>query len=138
MPLIAQVGRTKPGPMILIIGIYVLLIAGSITMIYPFSLMISTAMTNTPDMYEYRIVPRFLYEDEALYRRYLNLRYDTHIGGQGAEAYRKLYTYSTASTYRDEEKGVYIPLANIHTEAAGISIGSLRRIAAAGHALAAF
>ncbi|MFG0248551.1 MAG: hypothetical protein ACF8OB_06665, partial [Phycisphaeraceae bacterium JB051] len=71
MPMISTIGRKSLRVRLLISGIYLLLIVGSITMVYPFLLMISGSTKSSVDMNELRIVPGFLSENDTLYRKYL-------------------------------------------------------------------
>ncbi len=86
-----MVGRRSFGVMALIASMYVLLTAGGISMVYPFLLMLSTATTTQSDMQEYEVIPRYYYDDNALYRKYLWLRYDTGLGGATARDYNRAY-----------------------------------------------
>lgn len=71
MPLISTIGRKSLSVRLLIGGIYLLLILGSITMIYPFMLMIAGSTKSSVDINELRVIPAFLTSDEVLYRKYL-------------------------------------------------------------------
>lgn len=71
MPMISTIGRRNTKVRLLISGIYLLLIVGSITMIYPFMLMIAGSTKSTVDVNELRILPGFLTQHDTLYRKYL-------------------------------------------------------------------
>ena len=71
MPLISTIGRKSLRVRLLIGGIYLLLILGSITMIYPFMLMIAGSTKSSVDINELRVVPGFLASDDLLYRKYV-------------------------------------------------------------------
>jgi ABC-type glycerol-3-phosphate transport system permease component len=71
MPLISQVGRRAWSVRALVAGIYLVLILGAITMAYPFLLMLTMATTGRGDYQDFRLVPRYWYDDEALFRRYV-------------------------------------------------------------------
>ena len=55
--------------------IYAILIIGSISMAYPFLLMLSASVTTEVDFEDWRVVPAYLTDDVALYRKWLDDRY---------------------------------------------------------------
>ena len=75
MPIISHVGRKALTTRLLIGAIYVLLTIGAITVLYPFGLMIGTSVCSAVDMTEHRLIPRYLYDDDALFMKYINDRY---------------------------------------------------------------
>lgn len=79
MPIISTVGRKSRGCRALIACMYTTLALGAVTMVYPFVLMLSTSLTSEVDSREYRIVPRYLYDDAALYRKYIESKYNEDI-----------------------------------------------------------
>ncbi len=76
MPIIASVGRNAPRTRLLITAIYLILITGSITMIYPFALMLASSVTSDVDLHEYRVIPRYTFSKDALFRKYIYARYN--------------------------------------------------------------
>ena len=103
MGIIATVGRRSFSVTMLIGTMYFLLTAGGITMVYPFLLMLATATTTEGDMQEYRLIPAYWTSDEALYRKYLWLRYDTGVSGAGPHDYRLAYPGADVSRFRRDE-----------------------------------
>ncbi len=77
MSIIAKVGRRKFSTRALLAGIYAALIAGGITMLYPFLLMLATSTTGEPDTKEFRVIPRFWFDRGALYQRFLYEKYQS-------------------------------------------------------------
>ncbi|MCK4626310.1 MAG: ABC transporter permease subunit [Phycisphaerae bacterium] len=71
MPIIPVVGRKSPGVRALIASIYVFLTIGAITMVYPFMLMISTATTGNADWREFRLIPRYWFDQGERFRKYV-------------------------------------------------------------------
>ena len=71
MPIISEIGRRHPGVRILIGCIYAALIAGAVTMIYPFLLMASGSMKSAVDSRTLDVVPAFLLDDTVLYRKHI-------------------------------------------------------------------
>ena len=63
--------RKDPKVIFLLIIIYFILSAGALTMVYPFLLMISGSLKGKLDAYEFDVVPKFLVNDEVLFKRYV-------------------------------------------------------------------
>jgi multiple sugar transport system permease protein len=55
--------------------IYTVLIVGSVTMIYPFLLMVGASLTSDTDFDDWRVIPAYLRDDTALFRKWMNDRY---------------------------------------------------------------
>ncbi len=79
MPLIARVGRKAIGARLLIAAIYVVLLAGAITMVYPFLMMISGSFKSDVDKNTFDVVPEFLYDQSVLFRKHLECKYNNDI-----------------------------------------------------------
>ena len=56
--------------------IYLMLVTGSITMIYPFMIMLSSSVSSEVDYERYNAAPYYLWDDDLLWRKYLGLKYD--------------------------------------------------------------
>ena len=75
MPIISIVGRKATSVRVVIGIIYALLILGSVTVLYPFVLMLSISLCSAVDVKELRVVPEYVYRDDALFLKYVNDRY---------------------------------------------------------------
>jgi len=71
MPIISRIGRRDPKVRLLIGSIYGVLIAGALTMLYPFMIMIAGSTKSAVDIKEFLPVPAFLHSDLALYRKHV-------------------------------------------------------------------
>ncbi|MBE3068851.1 MAG: hypothetical protein IMZ66_01305, partial [Planctomycetes bacterium] len=71
MPLISQIGRKSLGVRALVGGIYVVLLAGAVTMVYPFLIMLAGSTKTGVDVKEFVPVPTFWHDDTALYRKHV-------------------------------------------------------------------
>ena len=71
MPIISRIGRDSPKVRLLTLAIFALLITGAITMVYPFLLMLAGTTKSNVDKAEMRIVPSYLTEDAALWRKHV-------------------------------------------------------------------
>ncbi|MDH7602299.1 MAG: beta-galactosidase [Armatimonadota bacterium] len=75
MAIIPTCGRRNWKIRLVIAGLYIALSAGAVTMVYPFLLMLASSITSGADVNSYRIVPRYLYDDDALFPKYAEDRY---------------------------------------------------------------
>jgi ABC-type glycerol-3-phosphate transport system permease component len=66
---------------VLIAGIYVVLVVGSLTMLYPFGVMVSGSLKSPVDVHEYDLIPRYFHDDVMLYRKYVEERHNESIAG---------------------------------------------------------
>ena len=71
MPILSHIGRRHWTTRIIVGIIYVLLIAGAATMVYPFLLMVAGSSKSSVDVADQRVVPAFLKDDRALYRKHV-------------------------------------------------------------------
>src|SRR5512145_3175500 len=75
MPVISKVGRAAPAVRFTFTLMYTFLLIGAVTMIGPFLMMLSGSISSEADISDYRIVPKFLRDDTALFARFLNDKY---------------------------------------------------------------
>ena len=75
MPIIDVVGRKNFRSVFIYVILYLFLIVGGVTMVYPFLLMLAGSTTNDIDYQEYRVVPKYYYDDEALFKKYVSDKY---------------------------------------------------------------
>ncbi|MHC5058645.1 MAG: carbohydrate ABC transporter permease, partial [Planctomycetota bacterium] len=84
MPIISTIGRRSLKVRMLIWGIYAALVVGSVTMLYPFALMVAGSTKSAVDAPESRVVPPFIASDAALYRK--------HVEGLFNESFDRMRT----------------------------------------------
>ncbi len=82
MPIISRIGRRHPKVRALYFGMYALLIVGSLTMIYPFLLMISGSTKSNVDIKNFDAVPRFIYSDIWLYRKHQEALFNESVNAR--------------------------------------------------------
>ncbi len=75
MPIISTVGRKAWTTRAVIAGVYLVLTLGAITVLYPFGLMLGSSICSAVDVSEHRLVPRYLFNDDVLFLKYINDRY---------------------------------------------------------------
>lgn len=71
MPLISNVGRRAWRVRLLIGALYLALVAGAFTMLYPFGLMVANSFTSAADYEEFRIIPRYWYSSKMLFKKFV-------------------------------------------------------------------
>ncbi len=69
MAIISQIGRRHWRTRVLISAMYIALIAGAVSMVYPFLLMLSGSTKSAADAPTHRILPAFLLHRDALYQK---------------------------------------------------------------------
>ncbi len=92
MPVLTKIEAKSPKGKLFHLAIIVALFVGSVTMIYPFLLMFSSAMRSKMDEKDMSIVPVFLKDDDELNRKFLETKYD--------------FNFVTARNYRRVGKGI--------------------------------
>ena len=75
MAIIPTVGRKHFSMRLLVFGIYTVLCVGAVTMIYPFLVMLSTAVKSSVDVNDYSVIPTYLHSDTALFAKYAEMRF---------------------------------------------------------------
>ena len=70
MGMTSKIGRKSFKVRLLYFSIYAVLTAGAVTMVYPFLLMISGSTKSNVDIKYFDAVPKFLYDDVWLYRKF--------------------------------------------------------------------
>lgn len=76
MSIIGKVARKDPKTRVLNLILHILLVFGSLTMLYPFALMLSSSVKSAVDGTRMELIPPYLFRDEPLYQKYLESRYN--------------------------------------------------------------
>lgn len=101
MAIIPTVGRKSWSMRLLIGGIYLILSVGAVTMVYPFMVMLSTAVKSSVDVNDYVVVPKYFYDNGSLFAKYAEMKFAGDIDAVNG-AYRadftKLETISAPQT----------------------------------------
>ncbi len=122
MSIIAKVGRDSAKVRLLNLAIHLVLLLGALTMVYPFLLMLSSSLKSNVDSTRLSLIPQYLHDDAALFRKYLESRYneessrlgDNHPGKWLSFAEVTLPELPSEAVYRDwrefiaaQPQGVY-------------------------------
>jgi len=95
MPLISPVGRKAMSVRLLTGAIYVILVTGAFSMVYPFLLMVSGSFKTNVDKNDFDVFPAFLHDDVVLYRKHLECKYNNSITTCNTVNRRKEYEFRT-------------------------------------------
>jgi multiple sugar transport system permease protein len=71
VPIIARIGRKDPKVIALISALYIALIIGAVTMVYPFLLMIAGSTKSNLDEKEFTIRPGYMGDEQKLYQKHV-------------------------------------------------------------------
>jgi multiple sugar transport system permease protein len=85
MPIISTIGRKSPKVRALIWSLYAALVAGAITMLYPFMLMVAGSTKSAVDTPDAHVIPPYVTSDRALYQKHIEgLFNESFVGMQVA------------------------------------------------------
>ncbi|WFB36319.1 carbohydrate ABC transporter permease [Kiritimatiellota bacterium B12222] len=76
MGLIPKTGRRAPHVFGLLVSIFLLLSLGAASMLVPFMLMLSGSTRTGVDLHEFSVLPQFVFDDEVLYQKFIEARYN--------------------------------------------------------------
>lgn len=93
MGLIRSVGKRTGETKFLVALIYTLLIAGGITMVYPFLIMISGSFKSDVDLRDYDVLPAYFHNTEILFKKYLESRYNESITTYNRTARQDVFSF---------------------------------------------
>jgi len=79
MPIISQIRKGSRWLKVQVFFIYLVLILGAVTMVYPFLVMVSGSFKSVVDSTDFDIVPAYFYDDQMLLKKYVEARYDGNI-----------------------------------------------------------
>lgn len=79
MPLISTVGRKSLRTRFAVAVLYLLLVIGGLTMVYPFLLMMATGTKGPTDQNDNRLLPAYLSDDYELLRKYVDDKYSGSV-----------------------------------------------------------
>jgi multiple sugar transport system permease protein len=79
VPIISDIGRRHPRTRLLREGIFILLVLGAVSMLYPFLLMLGGSVRSQVDLRERGVVPAYLRDDTALWRKHVESLFDERL-----------------------------------------------------------
>lgn len=103
MPIISTIGRRSLKVRLLIGTIYTLLTFGALTMIYPFTLMLSGSIKSETDISDISPIPKFWFSDDVLFRKYVESKYNGSLEKVDAGWGRKISSWQKLHKPAEEE-----------------------------------
>lgn len=94
MSLLTKVERKSRSGRLFLTGVFIAILIGSVTMVYPFLLMLSGSMRSTMDASEMDPVPDFLTDDSVLVQKFMETKYN--YNPIAMNVYRQSADYSFA------------------------------------------
>ena len=79
MPIVSRIGRRSLKVRLLYCALFLVLIVGAVTMIYPFLLMVTGSVKSEADLYDIAPIPRYLFDDGALFTKYVESKYNNDL-----------------------------------------------------------
>jgi multiple sugar transport system permease protein len=104
MPIISKIGARSWRVRAVYTSIFLVLIIGAITMIYPFLLMVSGSFKSEADLVYMSIYPKFWTDDEILFHKYAESKYNVALEAIEGSWYKPLSTYSAITLPTEEDK----------------------------------
>src|SRR5262245_52413634 len=95
MPIISQIGRRNRTTRLLIAFIYVALIVGAATIVYPFLLMISGSFKSGVDRQQWDVIPRYLNDDATLFRKFVQTKYNDTLSAANSTYKSRYFAFET-------------------------------------------
>jgi ABC-type glycerol-3-phosphate transport system permease component len=96
MPIISKVEAKSRKGRILHALIFLALTIGGLTMVYPFVLMVSGSLRSELDETDLDLVPRFLFNRDIVYRKFLETKYNQDIQSRNRTHLRQGFNFKTA------------------------------------------
>lgn len=114
MSLISNVGRKKGKGLLVIILFYIILLIGAVTMVIPFLMTLNTSVTNQYDSGRFSLYPRFVFNENELFCKYLFLKYFASPADYNylSNQYKiqRAQTMADFTKVRDPLKNIFAPL----------------------------
>ncbi len=76
MPIISNIGKRSPKVRLLYAAVYLTLIIGSLTMIYPLLLMLAGSVKSEADSWAITPYPEFWFKEQILFQKYIESKYN--------------------------------------------------------------
>jgi multiple sugar transport system permease protein len=96
MSLIATVGRKSWKVRAMFAGMYLILAAGAVTMVYPFLVTFSGSFKTSVDRADFDLVPAWFTDDTVLYRKHLECKFNNSISAFNVATRSRAYSFAAA------------------------------------------
>lgn len=101
MPIISTIGRRSFKVRALIASMYALLTLGALSMLYPFTLMLSGSVKSEADIGDLSPFPKFWFDDRVLFQKYVESKYNGSLDGLAVAWRRDVASWQTIETPPD-------------------------------------
>src|SRR5690242_2456415 len=81
MPILSTIQKRTFAGRSLLASMYIVLVVGGISMVYPFLLLLSGSIKSDVDARQFDVFPKYLTDDTALFRKFEEKRYGSMGGG---------------------------------------------------------
>lgn len=95
MPIISKIGARSWKVRAVYGAIYAVLLAGAVTMLYPLSLMLSGSVKSEADSLFITPYPRYWFDDEALFQKYVESKYNVGLGNVAAAWHQRVGSWTS-------------------------------------------
>ena len=106
MSIISTIGRKSFKVKILFGVMYAFLAVGSLSMIYPFLLMISGSLKDSVDSHYLNIVPKYLFNDQWLYKKHISSLFNENIIDANIAYDEKIVNFDNISFPKQYNKAI--------------------------------
>jgi multiple sugar transport system permease protein len=95
MSLVARVGRKSWKVRALFAGIYTILAAGAVTMVYPFLVTFSGSFKTGVDRADFDLVPAWFTDDAVLYRKHVECKFNNSVSAFNVATRSRAYSFAS-------------------------------------------
>ena len=93
MAIIGQVGRRSFKGKVLSHTIHLILLLGSVTMVYPFMLMFAGSLKGNVDSAGLSVIPEYFHDENILYKKWIETKYNEQLAEYNLCHRQKIYTF---------------------------------------------
>ncbi len=101
MSIISRMERRSPWGRFVIGLIFFFLTLGGVTILYPFALMLSGSVRSEMDETQLNLVPRYLFDDDECYRKFLEYKYNQDIESANRAHMARYFRFGAVPPVKD-------------------------------------
>lgn len=110
-----------------ILSIYIVLLLGGLTIVVPFLMTLTASVSNAYDLEKYRMFPRFLWDDDELYCKYLVEKQPSTYFRRLKSSHQLVGLNNTRELMRAPDPAVVLPEIRAYHESPRPSYAQIRR-----------
>lgn len=100
MSLVGKVGRKRPRAIVAMAFVYLILIVGALTTLYPFATMLTTGFKSTTDQNDNKLIPAYWNDQNELLTKYIDDKYAGNASWMNSAKYTDRADSATLEEYR--------------------------------------